>query len=319
MRALEGQSRGTRGLGRYPTNRGLSAPAAGVPGAGSHGTPGGPARRMLSPAPGLGTVPERPWRHPPWAGRARAGAVPCRCVPRAAGAGSRDGPQGGYGAPGATRGGRTDNGGVAGGGSVPAGRGSPYSLFVGRRVLVPPAGRRGLLGPPPAGLQGQHCREKRTAGSRRERRRRPRKPPPRSRPPGRHSAVPLREFIGPRRALLGGRAAPRLARLARLRSRLRSRSRSRPRRQPPPRAGHRPAASAPPPRARPAPPLPLRRRGPGGGAAAGKARAGRGAAGDGGRAHLRRERPRGRRRGGALSGRRAKWELILPSFCSWSE
>lgn len=41
----------------------------------------------------------------------------------------------------------------------PGGPDAPYSLFVGRRVLVPPAGRRGLLRTPPAGLQGQHCRE----------------------------------------------------------------------------------------------------------------------------------------------------------------
>lgn len=44
-------------------------------------------------------------------------------------------------------------------GSVPGGPGAPYSLFVGRRVFVPPAGRRGLLRPPPASLQGQYCRE----------------------------------------------------------------------------------------------------------------------------------------------------------------
>lgn len=77
MRELEGEPGGTRGLGRSPTNRGFSAPAAGAPGA-FHGAPGGPARRMLSPAPGLGTVPERPWRHPPWASRPGG----CRALPR---------------------------------------------------------------------------------------------------------------------------------------------------------------------------------------------------------------------------------------------
>lgn len=37
MRELEGEPRGTRGLGRSPTTRGFSGPAAGAPGAGSLG------------------------------------------------------------------------------------------------------------------------------------------------------------------------------------------------------------------------------------------------------------------------------------------
>lgn len=67
---------------------------AGAPGA----APGAPGGLTEGCSAGLGTVPERPRRHPRWEGP--AGRVPSRageppCVPRAAGPGSRGGPAGG--------------------------------------------------------------------------------------------------------------------------------------------------------------------------------------------------------------------------------